>query len=114
MLYNSQKKPVVAVVGAGPGIGEAVARRFTAEGFVVALLARTEDKLRTMVNTDFGKATARYYVADLRVEEQVISSFKNIREELGEINVLVYNAGARHVNGRSVLSTTNEEFEGLT
>jgi NADP-dependent 3-hydroxy acid dehydrogenase YdfG len=116
MSYNSQKKPVIAVVGAGPGIGEAVARRFTAEGFVAALLARTEDRLQTMANgidADFGKGSARYWVTDLRVEDDVISSFKKIREQLGEVQVLVYNAGARRVNGRSVLDTTTEEFESF-
>ena len=35
MSKNAAKKPVIAVVGAGPGIGEAVAHRFAAEGFVV-------------------------------------------------------------------------------
>ena len=117
MSYNPKQRPVIAVVGAGPGIGEAVARRFTAEGFVVALLARTEDKLQTMANgidADFGKGTARYFITDLRVEGDVISSFKKIREELGQVQVLVYNAGARRVNGRSVLDTTTEEFEGFT
>jgi NADP-dependent 3-hydroxy acid dehydrogenase YdfG len=61
MSYNVQKKPVIAVVGAGPGIGEAVARRFTTEGYVIALLARTEDKLQTMaqgIDADFGRGTA--------------------------------------------------------
>lgn len=108
---------VIAVVGAGPGIGEAVARRFVSEGFVVALLARTEDKLQTMasgIETDFGAGTARYYLTDLRVESQVISSFASIKKELGPVNVLVYNAGARRVNGRSILDTTTEEFENFT
>lgn len=117
MSRNPQKKPVIAVVGAGPGIGEAVARRFVQEGFIVALLARTEDKLQTMstgIEADFGKHTAHYYITDLRVEEQVISSFKSIKEELGPVDVLVYNAGARRVNGRSVLDTTTEEFENFT
>lgn len=117
MSHNPQQKPVLALVGAGPGIGEAVARRFTAEGFVVALLARTEDKLQTMVegiDADFGKGTSRYYVTDLRIEESVISSFKNIVKELGSVQVLVYNAGARRVNGKSILDTTTEEFEGFT
>ncbi|KAJ9302110.1 hypothetical protein DTO271G3_976 [Paecilomyces variotii] len=117
MSYNTQRKPVVAVVGAGPGIGEAVARRFVAEGFVVALLARTEDKLRTMVegiDADYGTGTARCYITDLRIEESVISSFKSIRADLGAVNVLVYNAGARRVNGRLILDTTSEEFEGFT
>ncbi|OJI99644.1 hypothetical protein ASPVEDRAFT_51017 [Aspergillus versicolor CBS 583.65] len=117
MSRNPQKKPVIAVVGAGPGIGEAVARRFVQEGFIVALLARTEDKLQTMstgIEADFGKHTAHYYITDLRVEEQVISSFKSIKEELGPVDVLVYNAGARRVNGRSILDTTTEEFENFT
>lgn len=117
MSFNMQKKPVIAVVGAGPGIGESVARRFAAEGFVVALLARTEDKLQIMaqgIDADFGRGTARYYLTDLRVEQQVISSFRSIRDELGPVQVLVYNAGARRVNGRSVLDTTTEEFENFT
>jgi NADP-dependent 3-hydroxy acid dehydrogenase YdfG len=117
MSHNLEKKPVIAVVGAGPGIGEAVARRFAAEGYVVALLARTEDKLQTMVqgiDADLGRNTARYYVTDLRVEQQVISSFNSIRAELGPVQVLVYNAGARRVNGRALLDTTTEEFEGFT
>lgn len=116
MSQNTQKKPVISVVGAGPGIGEAVARRFAAEGFVVALLARTEDKLQSMaagIDNDFGKDTAKYYVTDLRNEDTVISSFRRIREELGPVQVMVYNAGARRVNGRSILDTTTEEFEGF-
>lgn len=117
MSLNSANKPVIAIVGAGPGIGEAVARRFTAEGFVVALLARTEDKLQAMVqgiDTDYAKETAQYYLTDLRIEDSVNSSFKKIRNDLGPVQVLVYNAGARRVNGRSILDTTTEEFENFT
>lgn len=117
MSHNPQSKQVIAVVGAGPGIGGAVARCFVKEGFVVALLARTEDKLQTMqqgIESDFGNGTARYYITDLRIEKDVISSFASIRSEFGPVNVLVYNAGARRLNGRSILDTTTEEFENFT
>lgn len=117
MSFNSQRKPVIAVVGAGPGIGEAVARRFAAEGFVAALLARTKDKLENMakgMNADYGEGVARYYITDLRIEQAVISSFEQMKSELGPVDVLVYNAGARRVNGRSVLDTSTEEFESFT
>ena len=117
MSVNPQTKPVLALVGAGPGIGEAVARRFVAEGFFVALLARTKDKLQTMaqgIEADYGKSSAKYYITDLRHEDSVLSSFKSIREELGPVSVLVYNAGARRVNGRSILETSSEEFENFT
>ena len=117
MSLNTQNRPVIAVVGAGPGIGEAVARRFAAEGFVTALLARTEEKLQTMarsINTDYGKDTAQYYITDLRIEDSVNSTFTKVRNDLGPIHVLVYNAGARRVNGRSILDTSSEEFENFT
>jgi NADP-dependent 3-hydroxy acid dehydrogenase YdfG len=117
MSYNAQNKPVVAVAGVGPGIGEAVAREFVSHGFVVALIARTEEKLQAIrkgIEEDHGAGTARYYSTDLRVEESVNASFRRIREELGSVRVLVYNAGARRVNGRSILDTTTEEFEGFT
>ncbi|KAL6250457.1 hypothetical protein RBB50_002759 [Rhinocladiella similis] len=117
MSYNTSNKPIMAVVGAGPGIGEAVARRFVAEGYIAALLARTEDKLQTMVSdiaSAHGPNTSRYYITDLRNEQSVLDSFAKIRSELGPVEVLVYNAGARRVNGRSVLDTTSEEFENFT
>lgn len=117
MALNSKNRSVIAVVGAGPGIGEAVARRFVEEGFVVALLARTEDKLQSMVqgiDDDFGKGSAQYYITDLRIESSVNSSFEKIKKDLGSVNVLVYNAGARRVNGRAILDTTSEEFENFT
>ncbi|PMD47871.1 putative short-chain type dehydrogenase [Hyaloscypha variabilis F] len=117
MSHNPTSKPVIAIVGAGPGIGEAVARRFISSGFIAALLARTEDKLQTMVQgitTDFGPGTSRYFLTDLRIESQVIASFERIRSELGPVSVLVYNAGARRVNGRSILDTSSEEFESFT
>ncbi len=117
MSNNKTSKPVVAIAGAGPGIGEAVARRFAKAGYIVALLARTVEKLDTMargIDADHGSGTAHAYVTDLRVEAQVVSSFAAIRAELGPIEVFVYNAGARRVNGKSVLETTSEEFEGFT
>lgn len=117
MVQQQQRRPVIAVVGAGPGIGEAVARRFVAGGHTVALLARTEDKLQTMaegIRKDYGPGTASYYITDLRNEESVGASFKRIKAELGAVDVLVYNAGARRVNGRSILDTTSEEFENFT
>ena len=100
--FNPSSKPVLAVVGAGPGIGEAVARKFVSEGFTVALLARTETKLQEMVSSiasDFGSHTAKYYITDLRVESDIIKTFASIKQDLGPVNVLVYNAGARRVNG---------------
>jgi NAD(P)-dependent dehydrogenase (short-subunit alcohol dehydrogenase family) len=37
--------PVIAIVGAGPGLGLAIAHRFGAEGYQVALIARNQQKV---------------------------------------------------------------------
>ena len=117
MKRSASFSPVIAVVGAGPGIGEAVAREFISHGFTAALLARTETKLQTMVRaleSDFHPGCARYFIADLRQESSVRSAFASIKSNLGAPSVLVYNAGARRVNGRSILDTGADEFENFT
>lgn len=50
----------LAIVGAGPGLGAATARRFGAEGFQLALISRHQDRVDTLAAelTDTG-VTAR-------------------------------------------------------
>ena len=56
----------LAVVGAGPGLGLSIAKRFGAAGFQVALLARNADRLDQLVGELDGQGvTARAYVADV-------------------------------------------------
>jgi len=117
MSKNPNKRPVVAVLGAGTGIGEAVARKFVSEGYTVALIARTEDKLKQMkegIWNTYGANTAEYYITDLRDEKQVIQTFEDIKSQLGSVEVMIYNAGARRVNGRTILNTGSDEFESFT
>ena len=42
--------PTIVIVGVGPGIGTAVARRFAREGFAVGLVARSTSTLDTAVD----------------------------------------------------------------
>lgn len=46
--------PVIAIVGAGPGMGLAIARTFGSRGFDVALISRNRAKLDDLV----GKLTS--------------------------------------------------------
>jgi NAD(P)-dependent dehydrogenase (short-subunit alcohol dehydrogenase family) len=56
----------LAIVGAGPGLGLSIAKRFGAAGFQVALLARSADKLDGLAGElDKLGVIARAYVADL-------------------------------------------------
>ena len=84
-------KPVCVVVGVGPGNGAALARRFHAAGYAVALLARS-----TNLTTDLARELegARAYACDVGDEASVVSTFGAIAREVGAVEVLLYNAGS--------------------
>ena len=84
-------KPVCAVVGVGPGNGAAFARRFSDGGFAVALLARNTE-LTSRLAADL--PDARAYACDVADNASIERAFGAIRQDLGEVDVLVYNAGS--------------------
>src|SRR5437899_318292 len=83
--------PVAVVVGAGPGNGQALGARFAREGYSVALLARDREKLLGLAE-DIPHAHA--YSCDVTDPASVRETFEAIRQELGEVDVLLYNAGS--------------------
>jgi NAD(P)-dependent dehydrogenase (short-subunit alcohol dehydrogenase family) len=85
------KKPVCVVVGVGPGNGAALARRFAAEGYALALLARSEE-LSAALARELGDARA--YACDVAEPAALERTFAAIAAELGAVEVLVYNAGS--------------------
>jgi NAD(P)-dependent dehydrogenase (short-subunit alcohol dehydrogenase family) len=85
------KKPVCAVLGVGPGNGAAIARRFSKEGYAVALLARSPGVRDELAASLEG---SRAYECDARDPASVKAAFAAIRRDLGDVDVLVYNAGS--------------------
>jgi NAD(P)-dependent dehydrogenase (short-subunit alcohol dehydrogenase family) len=83
------KKPVCAVVGVGPGNGAAFARRFAKEGYAVALLARSTDFTRGLA-AELPASLA--VVCDVTDTASVEQAFASVQRELGDVDVLVYNA----------------------
>jgi NAD(P)-dependent dehydrogenase (short-subunit alcohol dehydrogenase family) len=84
-------KPVCAVVGIGPQNGASFARRFASEGYAVALLSRkTEYSTKLAAEMD----SARAFACDVTDPTAVEAAFESIRTEMGEVDVLVYNAGS--------------------
>ncbi|MDD7929517.1 SDR family NAD(P)-dependent oxidoreductase [Microbacterium thalli] len=83
--------PVIAIIGAGPGLGAAVARRFGREGFSVALIARDRSKLDTMVaELSSAGVTAQGYSADVRIPTELEDALGRAATDLGPISVLQY------------------------
>jgi NAD(P)-dependent dehydrogenase (short-subunit alcohol dehydrogenase family) len=83
--------PVCAVVGVGPGNGAAIARRFSDAGYKVALLARTPHFSSTLAKELNGAIAV---TCDVSSEADVQAAFAQVRKRLGDVTVLVYNAGS--------------------
>lgn len=99
-------KPVCAVIGIGPKNGEAFARTFDEHGYALALLSRSTElsgKLATELED------ARAYACDAGDPASVTSTFERVREDLGAVDVLIYNAGSG--SWKNVEELTVEEFE---
>ena len=106
MSAQPTQKPVCAVVGVGPGNGAAFARRFAAEGYAVALLARTTSLTSRLAQE---LPLARAYACDAGDPATVERTFEAIESDLGSVDVLIYNAG-KGVWG-SAEEVTCEDFE---
>lgn len=82
---------VIAVFGAGTGLGLSVARRFGREGFRVALVARREDRLAALVERLAGEGVeAVAFPADLSKPAEMPALVAAIRERFGRIDVVEY------------------------
>src|SRR5215470_10883574 len=90
-MSEAKSKPVCAVVGVGPGNGAAFARRFAADGYAVALLARDTTFSESVAKT---LPEARAYRCDVTDADAVERAFAAIARDLGDVEVLVYNAGS--------------------
>ncbi|TJY65050.1 SDR family NAD(P)-dependent oxidoreductase [Sinimarinibacterium sp. CAU 1509] len=81
------------IVGAGPGIGNAVASAFAADGYDVAMLARTPERLLPLCAAISKKSgrKVRAFAADAGDEASLRAGLDAARAELGDPEVLVYN-----------------------
>lgn len=94
-MASTSQRPVAVVVGAGAGLGAALARRFATE-YRVALLARGEEYL-SLLAKEIENAGGPVLVVptDVGQEQQINTAFTTIRRELGAPEVLLYNAAMR-------------------
>ena len=99
------------IIGAGDGVGAAVARAFAREGLAVCVTRRPRhlDRLEALAATiraDGGVAHA--YGVDARNEAEMIALVDRIEAEVGPLEVVVFNIGA---NVRfSVVETTAQVY----
>lgn len=106
------KGRVVAVTGGSRGLGLAMARAFLRRGAKVALLARDPEALERARQLLAGSGTVFVRPCDVRDEAQIKDAIRDVRHELGEIDVLVNNAGTITVGPMETM-TVEEYRESL-
>ncbi|HEY1229190.1 MAG TPA: SDR family oxidoreductase [Ramlibacter sp.] len=99
---------VVVVTGAGSGIGEGIARRFSAEGACVVLAGRTREKLDAVAETLPPDRTL-VKVTDVSKYRQVEALVDAAVRKFGQLDVMVNNAGIAPEG--KVTEATLEEWE---
>jgi NAD(P)-dependent dehydrogenase (short-subunit alcohol dehydrogenase family) len=95
------------IVGAGPGLGSALAKRFANAGMRVALARRNVASLAPLL-AELG-ANAKGYACDATDEHAVSELFAAVAKDLGSPRLVVFNAGA--FVRKAIRDTTVEEFE---
>jgi short-subunit dehydrogenase len=96
---------VCAVVGVGPGIGLAVARRFAREGFAAGLVARRADALAGYASAVQALGVRACAVgADVDDAPALRAALARIADALGPPSVLVYNASSSRRGEPTVLA----------
>jgi len=88
--------PVAFITGVGAGTGAALARRFAAGGYRVAMLARDRERLTALEDEI---AEAKGYACDIGDLDALMASVDAVRADLGAPSVLVHNAVAATFKG---------------
>jgi NADP-dependent 3-hydroxy acid dehydrogenase YdfG len=89
MSGNNTKRPLALITGVGPGTGAAIARRFSAGGYDVAMLARNGERLAALEREI---ANAKGYASDVTDEAQLDAVIAAVKAEFGTPSVLIHNA----------------------
>ncbi len=87
--------PVALVTGSSSGIGEAIARRLSREGFALVLHSRSSTEKGLALAAELGNAT--YVQADLALDADRVKLVHTAISAWGRLDVLVNNAGISQV-----------------
>lgn len=104
----------IIVAGYGPGISTSVAEKFGAEGFQVAIVGRSADKLAAGVKALEAKGVkAAAFSADLGNPSAIGAMVEQVRGAFGPISVLEWTAFTPGTFGGDLLTATPEEIRSL-
>ena len=106
-MFSLQNK-IAVVTGGGSGIGKAISALFAKQGATVHILELTEESAKTAVHeitANGGKVVA--HACNVANQQEVLATF----EKIGNINILVNNAGIAHIG--KVDTTSEADFDRI-
>jgi len=95
-LRMADIKPIALITGASGGVGGAVATQLADRGYAVALLARSEDKLKQRaeaLNEQHGDGTAAAFPCDVSDLEKLDQAVGQVIEHFGRLDAVINAAG---------------------
>jgi 3-oxoacyl-[acyl-carrier protein] reductase len=102
-------RKIVVVTGASSGIGRASAEAFARQGAMVALFARSAEKLKAIAARHEDRMLA--IAGDVALPEDIERLFAEVEARFGDCDVLVNNAGM--IDPRPLLDTTPERWDRM-
>jgi NADP-dependent 3-hydroxy acid dehydrogenase YdfG len=103
----------IVIVGAGPNLGMAVARRFGREGLAVGLVSRTQSKLDDLASQlEADGIQAKGAAADIRDAGALAGAIESLADELGPVEVLEYSPLPAKEFMKPLLETSAEDLRG--
>lgn len=97
---NPRRRAII--VGASVGMGAALSKKLSKEGYVVALVARQKEKLNELcaeINQSEGEVRAFAYPHDVSNYKETPELLKNIVAEIGGLDTFIFMAGVNYPPG---------------
>lgn len=88
------ERPLCAIVGAGEGLGRALALKFAEKAFDIALISRSQASSAGTLEAlrhEHPAANARFFSANVTRPETLEATIATVQSEMGEIDLLIYN-----------------------
>jgi NAD(P)-dependent dehydrogenase (short-subunit alcohol dehydrogenase family) len=106
------KNSVCVIVGAGVGLGKSLARRFSEEGYTLALISRTEKGSAESLGA--AKEASEhlphnYFKGDATQPSDLEATIRKVESSLGPVDVIIYNARGEY-QLRDPLDVTYDEL----
>lgn len=103
----------MSIVGAGPNLGLAIAKRFGREGLAVGLVSRTRSKLDDLAaQLEADGVQAAGAAADIRDADALAGAITGLAERLGPVEVLEYSTLPAPEFMKPILETSVEDVRG--